>query len=99
MRASAVSLLSIFFLISISCSKKDTEEIKPTVGDVTQSVYASGVVKAVGQYTVYSTVNGVLQKIKVAVGQSVKEGQLLFELEQEKADLNTEITLGFLANF
>ena len=90
MRASVVSFLSIFFLISISCSKKDTEEIKPTVGDVTQSVYASGVVKAVGQYTVYSTVNGVLQKIKVAVGQSVKEGQLLFELEQEKADLNTE---------
>ena len=47
MRASAVSLLSIYFLISICCSKKDTEEIKPTVGDVTQSVYASGVVKAV----------------------------------------------------
>ena len=90
MRATVISFLSIFFLISISCSKKDTEEIKPTVSDVTQSVYASGVVKAVGQYTVYSTVNGVLKKIKVLVGQLVKEGQLLFELEQEKADLNTE---------
>ena len=93
MRAKIVSFFSVFFLISISCSKKDTEEIKPTISDVTQSVYASGVVKAVGQYTVYSTVNGVLQKIKVAVGHRVKEGQLLFELESEKADLNTENAL------
>lgn len=90
MSAIKLSLLSLFFTISISCSDKKTEAIQPTVGDVTQSVYASGVVKAVGQYTVYSTVNGILQKTKVAVGQYVNKGQLLFELEQEKANLNTE---------
>ena len=90
MRAIKLSLLSLFFTISISCSDKETEGIQPTVGDVTQSVYASGVVKAVGQYTVFSTVNGVLQKTKVSVGQYVNKGQLLFELEQEKANLNTE---------
>ena len=90
MRAITLSFLSLFLTISISCSDKITDAIQPAVGDVTQSVYASGVVKAVGQYTVYSTVNGILQKTKVSVGQYVNKGQLLFELEQEKANLNTE---------
>lgn len=82
--------LSISFLITISCSKKSTEQIQPKVGDITESVYASGTIKATGQYTVYSTVNGVLKKIKVSVGQPIKDGQLLFELDNEKAELNTE---------
>jgi multidrug efflux pump subunit AcrA (membrane-fusion protein) len=90
MKAISLPFLSIFFISCISCSDKNIEKIQPTVGDVTQSVYASGVIKAVGQYTVYSTVNGILQKTKVSVGQYVNKGQLLFELEQEKANLNTE---------
>lgn len=90
MRATTLSFLFLYISISISCSDKKTEAIQPTVGDITQSVYASGVVKAVGQYTVFSTVNGILQKTKVSVGQYVNKGQLLFELEQEKANLNTE---------
>jgi len=90
MKAISLSFLSIFFISCISCSNKKIDEIQPTVGDVTQSVYASGVIKAVGQYTVFSTVNGILQKTKVSVGQYVNKGQLLFELEQEKANLNTE---------
>ncbi len=76
--------------MATSCSKKETEEIKPTIGDVTESVYASGVVKAEGQYTVYATVSGTLQKINVIAGQTITEGQTLFELESEKAVLNTE---------
>ncbi|PWA05908.1 efflux RND transporter periplasmic adaptor subunit [Flavobacterium psychrotolerans] len=90
MRASLVSFFGIFFLSIISCSRKETEETKPTLSDVTESVYASGVVKAVGQYTVYATVNGILKNTKVTVGQEIKEGQLLFELESDKAALNTE---------
>lgn len=90
MRAIVLSFLSIIFISFISCSNKNSDEIKPTIGNVTQSVYASGIIKAIGQYTVYSTVNGVLQKINVVVGQHVNEGQVLFELEQEKANLNTE---------
>jgi multidrug efflux pump subunit AcrA (membrane-fusion protein) len=82
------SLVAVLFLV-VSCSKK-SEGIKPTVGVVTESVYASGIIKAANQYTVYSTVNGVLQKIKVLAGQSISQGQLLFELESEKAELNTE---------
>ncbi len=77
------------FLLSLSC-KKNVVEIRPTIGDITQSVYASGVIKAENQYTVFSTVNGVLKKIRVAPGQSIIKDQLLFEIESEKAELNTE---------
>lgn len=90
MSLKSISLFYILIFSVVSCSKKDTEETKPTLGDVTESVYASGVVKAEGQYTVYSTVNGTLQKIDVTAGESINKGQTLFELENEKAELNTE---------
>lgn len=89
MRYSFPTLVLTFSLL-MSCSKKETDEIQPKVGTITESVYASGVVKAENQYTVFSTVNGVLQKINVTVGQSITQGQSLFQIESEKAALNTE---------
>lgn len=88
MRFKKIAVVFISFL-SFSCSKKENE-IKPVVGNVTESVYASGVIKAEDQYTVYSTVNGILQKIRVTPYQQITAGQLLFELESDKAELNTE---------
>ena len=41
-------LFCLLFLSLLSCSKNETEEIKPTLGEVTESVYASGVIKADG---------------------------------------------------
>ncbi len=80
--------LPVLFLVS--CTKKDKGELQPTLGTVTESVYASGVVKSENQYTVYSTVNGVLQHIAVTAGQPIVKGQSLFQIESEKAALNTE---------
>jgi HlyD family secretion protein len=83
------SLIFLFFF-TLSCSKKEVEEIQPTKGNVTESVYASGIIKAENQYTVYSTVSGVLQKINVTAGQTIVQGQSLFQIESDKAALNTE---------
>jgi len=82
----------LFFssLIVFSCSKKDSDEIKPTKGTITESVYASGVVKSENQYTVFSTVNGILQNINVTAGATISKGQSLFQIESDKAALNTE---------
>jgi len=77
-------------LLLLSCTKKNNDEIQPTKGTITESVYASGVVKSENQYTVYSTVNGVLQKINVTAGQTIVKGQSLFQIESDKAALNTE---------
>lgn len=89
-----MKLLKVLYLSTllclVSCSKNDNGEIKPTKGNITESVYASGTVKAENQYTVYSTVSGVLQKINVTAGQTIVQGQSLFQIESDKAALNTE---------
>jgi len=76
-------------LTTIAC-KDNNNGIQPTVGDITQSVYASGSVKADGQYVVYSTVSGELRKVNITVGDIIVKGQSLFELDSDKAQLNTE---------
>lgn len=79
----------LLLFINSSCSNKE-QGIKPTIGTISESVYASGTIKAVDQYTVFATVNGILKKIKVSPFQLITQDQILFELESEKADLNTE---------
>jgi HlyD family secretion protein len=82
-------ILFLSLLFFISCKDK-FDEAKPTIGDVTESVYASGIIKSENQYTVFSTVSGILKKIDVVAGQTIVNNQLLFELEDDKAKLNTE---------
>jgi HlyD family secretion protein len=84
-----VSIILLCTLLT-SCSKKQSDEIQPTKGTITESVYASGVIKAENQYTVYSTVSGVLQKSLVVVGQPITQGEQLFQIDSDKAALNTE---------
>ena len=80
MRSQVVVLVSFLSILLINCSKKESQEIQPTISDITESVYASGVIKAKDQYIVYPTVSGILKKTKVVVGQKISKGQLLFEL-------------------
>ena len=77
-----IFIVTVLFLIS--CKDK-LEQTKPTVGDVTESVYASGIIKSENQYTVFSTVTAILNKIDVEAGQTITKNQLLFELENDKA--------------
>ncbi len=83
---------TVFIFIAFlffSCKEK-LEETKPSISAITESVYASGIIKAENQYTVFSTVSGILKKINVVAGQTIAKEQLLFELENDKADLNTQ---------
>lgn len=81
----------LLFIVSfVNCSRDNTQETQPVTADITESVYASGVIKAKGQYVVYATVNGVLKNTKVQVGQMIKKGQILFELDSDKASLNAQ---------
>ena len=79
----------VIVLFLISCKDK-LAQTKPTIGDVTESVYASGIIKSENQYTVFSTVTAVLNNIDVVAGQTITKNQLLFELENDKAELNTQ---------
>lgn len=85
-----VYILSLGLLIIFLSCKKEKENIQVTSSDITESVYASGKVKAIDQYNVYSTVNGVLQNIIVNRGENITKGQTLLEIDNLTSELNTE---------
>ncbi|QHL89478.1 HlyD family efflux transporter periplasmic adaptor subunit [Nibribacter ruber] len=58
------------------------------MSDITESVYASGTVKAAGQYTAFPVVSGIVQTILVEPGDTVQKGTPLFLLEDNTATLN-----------
>lgn len=85
-----IFIFSLSILIAFISCKKEKESIQVTSSDITESVYASGKVKAIDQYNVYSTVNGVLQNIIVNVDDNITKGQTLLELDNITSELNTE---------
>ncbi|MCE9538130.1 MAG: RND transporter, partial [Bacteroidetes bacterium] len=53
-------ILSVFILES--CNSKE-EKTQPVIENISESVYASGIIKSKNQYQVFSTVNGLIQEI------------------------------------
>ena len=72
-----------------SCSAKK-EEISPSEEKITESVYASGVIKGRNQYQVYASVNGVIAQVLVNEGDRVKKGDALMRITNTTAQLNME---------
>lgn len=81
--------LALVVLLSVSC-KGEQEKIQPTVEDISESVYASGVVKSKDQYQVFPMVNGIIQQILVTEGDVVQKGDPLLRIDDEAARLGTE---------
>ena len=71
--------ISIFLL---ACNNKQPRT-KVSVSTITESVYASGIVKAQKQYNVFTTVNGILKEIYVTEGDPEKKGDPLFLIENQ----------------
>ncbi|GAA4424780.1 efflux RND transporter periplasmic adaptor subunit [Pontibacter saemangeumensis] len=72
-----------------SCGGKQ-EKTTPTVEDISEAVYASGVVKSRNQHQVFPTVSGTIQEVLVTEGDVVKKGAPLLKVENEAARLTTE---------
>jgi HlyD family secretion protein len=83
------SLLLLSIVLLFACKKK-TETIQPMVSDITESVYASGVIKAENQYQVFASVNGIINQIFVSEGDDVKKGSVLLSVVNETSKINTE---------
>ena len=78
----------LLFLIGLfSCSKKQ-ETTQPIVSSITESVYASGIVKSKDQYQVFANVNGIIEKVLVAEGDTVTMGTPLFYIQQTEQQIN-----------
>jgi multidrug efflux pump subunit AcrA (membrane-fusion protein) len=86
LKFTAVFIFSL--LVCISC-KKNTEKIKPVEEKITESVYASGIIKTKNQYQVFSAANGLVAQVYVTEGDLVKKGDPLLRLTNTAAQVNT----------
>ncbi len=89
-KPSNVPLLVVVSLLLLAACAPKQEKIQPTISPISESVYASGNIKSKNQYQVYSTANGLIQKIVVTEGAIVKKGDPLFFLLNETSKLNTD---------
>lgn len=78
-----------FVLLLIACGKKE-ETILPTEGPITESIYASGILKSQDQYQAFVTVNGIIEHILVKEGDVVRVGQPILQLSSETQKMSTE---------
>src|SRR3954454_16266908 len=76
-------------ILSVSCKNKQ-EKTQPVVQDITESVYASGIVKSENQYQVFATVNGLIQQVLITEGDMVKKDQPIIRIVNEASELNRQ---------
>jgi multidrug efflux pump subunit AcrA (membrane-fusion protein) len=83
-----VSCLLLAFFLFACKSKKET--IKPSIENISSSIYASGILKSKNQYQVFGSVNGIISEVFISEGDMVKKGTPLFTIENETQKLNKE---------
>lgn len=84
--------LPVLYLVlsMLPACKENVETTSPKRESITESVYASGMVKSKNQYQVFATVNGLLQKVHVEEGDTVKKGAPLLTVLNETSILARE---------
>lgn len=94
---------SVFYIFLIatalftSCGDKQ-EYIAPTIQDITESVYAAGVIKSDNQYQAFATVSGIVSEVFVDEGSQVEIGSPLLFIANDAQELMTE-NAQLLANY
>lgn len=78
----------LFIIILISACNKSQEKIQVTTQNISESVYASGVIKSKNQYQVFTTVNGIIKKLLVTEGDTVRKGQAIISVLNESSVLS-----------
>jgi multidrug efflux pump subunit AcrA (membrane-fusion protein) len=84
-----VLILCLSLCLFMAC-KDEVETTSPVRENITESVYASGILKSKNQYQVFATVNGLLQHRYIDEGDIVKKGALLFSILNETSTLTRE---------
>lgn len=82
MKKTSLCLLTLL----IGC-RPDQETIQPVVQDITESVYASGVIKSENQYQVFATVSGIVSEVFVDEGTLVEVDAPLFFIANDVQQL------------
>jgi RND family efflux transporter MFP subunit len=85
-----------FLALLFSACREKVETTRPQEEQISELVYASGIIKSKNQYEVFASANGVITKWLVAKGDVVKKGQELVRLDNTIPNLNVE-SAGLLA--
>ncbi len=83
------SLIYVFFILLMACGSK-TQKIKPDVESISESVYASGLLKSKNQYSAFAQANGIIREVFVTEGDSVSIGTPLLAIANQSQKLNKE---------
>lgn len=78
-----------FLLLLLSCAER-TERTSPVIKPITESVYASGIIKTSGQYQAFSTVSGLVEEVYVKEGDIVHKNTPILRLSGQTAILNRQ---------
>ncbi len=82
----------VFISLFISCKNK-IESISPEKGQISESIYASGVIKSKNQYQSFVNVNGIINKIFIKEGEMVKKGTPILSIYNETQKYNKDNAL------
>ncbi len=82
-------LLLITGAVFSSCGKKE-EKTKPIRKDVTETVFASGVLEAAGTYELKAQSDGYISRLYFAEGDTVSKGQIIAEIDNKEKLFNSE---------
>ncbi|ERM83916.1 hypothetical protein P872_01260 [Rhodonellum psychrophilum GCM71 = DSM 17998] len=88
MKPTLVSCFLLIFLLS-SCGNS-SQKTNPKREHISESVYASGIVRSQNQYQAYANASGLIQEIFVREGDSVDVGTPILAIYNESAKLNRE---------
>ncbi len=83
-----LSFLFTLSIVLISCEEKESG-IKPVYRDITEAVYSTVTVKPNEIYTVFSSVNGILETSNLEEGKIVKKGEILVKIKNQQSKINS----------
>ena len=89
-----IHLIAVLFILQ-SCGKK-TEETQPIRKDVTETVFASGVLEAKNTYNLTSQVDGYLVSINFNEGDIIQRGMVIAVVDNKESIINTESATALL---
>lgn len=80
-------LIIIVSIFTASCGKK-TEETKPIRKDVTETVFASGILEAKNSYELAAEADGYLTQVSFEEGNLINEGKVLAVVDNRESKFN-----------
>jgi HlyD family secretion protein len=81
--------LAAAFLLLSSCGKK-MEETKPVRKDITETVFASGILEATNTYNLTAQADGYLTQLNFKEGDIIAVGKILAVVDNKEAGLNQQ---------